>query len=156
MTRRSFSFLDSDFRSTAKHLKMLDYSHPDLALERVVSEVANYLPKRLEKARLKYGLNDPLIIWELLSIDAVISLENIQGKLTRVAVSLQHEESNAYRLFFQINKPNLNKIRQALHIDRHWVFVIEGKFPTDDEWIDILYNHVDLLTNSNGCQMIVL
>jgi hypothetical protein len=58
--------------------------------------------------------------------------------------------------FFQINKPNLNKIRQALKIDRHWVFVIEGKFPTDDEWIDILYSQVDLPTNSNGCQIIVL
>jgi hypothetical protein len=100
MARQSFSFLDSDFRSAAKNLKMLDYSHPDLALERVVSEVANYLPKRLEKARLKYDFSDPATIWELLFIDAVISLENIQGKLTRVAVSLQNEESNTYRLFF--------------------------------------------------------
>jgi UTP-glucose-1-phosphate uridylyltransferase len=51
--------------------------------------------------------DDPYTVWELLYLDAVINLEDWQGKFTRVGVFLVAEENQAYRILKQAQKPAL-------------------------------------------------
>lgn len=152
------SLLGLRFRSVANRLQLLEYKHPDLAFEQVSDLVATQLSNRWERA-IAHGQDpeDPYTVWELLHLDAVINLEDCQGKFTRVGISLVTKENKAYRILKQAQKPAFNKVRKSLKIYRYWVFCVEPKhFPTDGEWVDILYGEIDKLNSASSCQLIIL
>jgi len=152
------SLLGLRFRTVASRLNLLNYHHPDLAFEKVSALVITHLTNRWEKAIASgQDPDDPYTVWELLYLDAVINLEDCQGKFTRVGVSLVGEENKAYRILKQAQKPAFNKVRKSLKIYRYWVFCVEPKyFPNDGEWVDILYSEIDKPSNNGGCQLIYL
>ena len=152
------SLLGLRFRTVASRLNLLNYHHPDLAFEKVSALVITHLRNRWEKAIThRQDPDDPYTVWELLHLDAVINLENWQGKFTRVGVSLVAEENKAYPILKQAQKPAFNKVRKSLKIYRYWVFCVEPKyFPNDGEWVDILYSEIDKPSKGSGCQLIIL
>ncbi|HHP7231931.1 MAG TPA: hypothetical protein ACFCUY_13870 [Xenococcaceae cyanobacterium] len=152
------SILGLRFRTAASRLQLLDYHHPDLAFERVLALVATHLTSRWEKAIARgKDPNDPYTVWELLYLDAVINLEDCQGKFTRVGVSLVTEENKAYCILKQAQKPAFNQVRKSIKIYRYWIFCVEPKyFPSDGEWIDILYSEIDKPNRESGCQLLIL
>ena len=152
------SLLGLRFRTIASHLQLLEYHHQDLAFETVSNLVATQLTNRWERAIARgQDPEDPYTVWELLHLDAVINLEDCQGQFTRVGISLVTQENRAYRILKQAQKPAFNKVRKSLKIYRYWVFCVEPKhFPSDGEWIDILYSEIDKPNSASGCQLIVL
>ena len=152
------SLLGLRFRTVASRLQLLEYQHPDLAFEHVSDVVATQLSNRWEKAIAhRQDPEDPYTVWELLYLDAVVNLEDCQGKFTRVGVSVVTKENKAYRILKQAQKPAFNKVRKSLKIYRYWVFCVEPKhFPSDGEWVDILYSEIDRLNSASGCQLIIL
>lgn len=73
------------FRTVANHLQLLDYHHPDIAFEKVSSLVSVQLSNRRSRAiARRQDPEDPDTVWSLLYLDAVINLEDWQGKFTRV------------------------------------------------------------------------
>lgn len=156
--RMLMSLLGLRFRTVASRLNLLNYHHRDLAFEKVSTLVATHLPHRLEQAIGKGNdTEDPYTIWELIYLDAVIELEDCRGKFTRVGVSLQSREDKAYRILTSARKPAINLVRKNLKIYRYWVFCVDLKhFPSDVEWIDILYKEIDLPNQHGDCQLIML
>ncbi|AFZ34063.1 hypothetical protein Sta7437_0454 [Stanieria cyanosphaera PCC 7437] len=152
------SLLGLRFRHCASRLQVLDYHHPDLAFEKVSALVTTHLPNQWFDAIARgQDPDDPYTVWELLHLDAVINLENWQGKFTRVGVSLVAEENQAYRILKQARQPAFNRVRHCLKIYRYWVFCVEPKyFPSDGEWVDILYSEIDRPNRESGCQSIIL
>ena len=152
------SLLGLRFRTVANRLQLLEYHHPDLAFELVSNLVATHLTNRWENAIAhKKDPDDPYTVWELLYLDAVINLEDCRGKFTRVGVSLVTEENKAYRILKQAQKPAFNKVRKSLKIYRYWVFCVESKrFPSDGEWVDILYSEIDQPNRHSSCKLVIL
>ncbi|WP_036487366.1 hypothetical protein [Myxosarcina sp. GI1] len=152
------SLLGLRFRAIASHLQLLDYQHQDLAFEKVSNLVATQLTNRWERAIAhRQDPEDPYTVWELLYLDAVINLEDCQGKFTRVGVSLVTEENKAYRVLKQAQKPAFNKVRKSLKIYRYWVFCVEPKyFPDCGEWVDILYSEIDKPNREGSSRLIIL
>jgi hypothetical protein len=138
------------FRSTAARLKVSCLHSHDLSVEKVYPVIKEFLPKRLDSLATKgYDLDDPNTLWYLLGIDAVINLEDINGKFTRVAVNFQDKEAAGYTCLRKMRSPSLTEARKALKIYQYWVFVADLKyFPTDEDWIDILYGEIDKSTFS--------
>ena len=96
------SIIGLRFRSMAARIKVLTLNHPDLAVEKVRLVISDCLPEIVDKARSRgVDLDDPYEIWELLDIDAVLSLEDFQGQHHRVAISIAEREDRAYRLMKQ-------------------------------------------------------
>ena len=152
------SLLGLRFRTVASRLQLLEYQHPDLAFEHVSDLVATQLSNRWKRANA-HGQDpeDPYTVWELLYLDAVINLENCQGKFTRVGISVVTKENKAYRILKQAQKPAFNKVRKSLKIYRYWVFCVEPKhFPSDGEWIDILYSEIDKPNREGSSRLIIL
>ena len=152
------SLLGLRFRTIACSLQLLEYHQPDLAFELVSNLVATQLSNRWERA-IAHGQHpeDPYTVWELLYLDAVINLEDCQGKFTRVGVLLVTNENQAYRILKQARKPVFNKVRKSLKIYRYWVFCVELKrFPNDGEWVDILYSEIDRSNSEGSSRLIVL
>ena len=152
------SLLGLRFRTTANRLQLLEYHHPDLAFDKVSSLVATQLTNRWEGAIARgQDPEDPYTVWELLYIDAVVNLEDRQGKFTRVGVSLVTKENQAYRVFKNAQKPAFNKVRKSLKIYRYWVFCVEPKnFPNDGDWVDILYSEIDKPNREGSSKLIIL
>lgn len=152
------SLLGLRFRTVASRLQLLEYHHPDLAFETVSNLVAAQLTYKWERAIAhRQDPEDPYTVWELLHLDAVINLEDSQGKFTRVGISLVTDENNAYRLLKQVQKPAFNKVRKSLKVYRYWLFYVEPKhFPCSGEWVDILYSEIDKPNSASGCQLIIL
>jgi hypothetical protein len=144
------------FRATVNRLQVSCLHNQDLAVEKVYPVIKEYLPKSLETLIKKgYDLDDPNTLWHLLGINAVVNLENINGKFTRVAVNFQESEGAAYTLLKKMRSPHLNQARKALKIYQYWLFVVDLKyFPTDEEWIDILYGEID--KSASDCRLIIL
>ena len=70
------SIIGLRFRSMAARIKVLNLNHPDLAVEKVRLVISDRLAGIVNKARSSgIDLDDPYEVWELLSIDAVISLD---------------------------------------------------------------------------------
>ena len=152
------SLLGLRFRTVADRLQLLEYHHPDLAFEFVSNLVATQLTNRWDWA-IAHGQDpeDPYTVWELLYLDAVINLEDCQGKFTRVGVSVVTKENRAYSILKQARKPAFNKIRKSLKIYRYWVFCVEPKhFPNDGEWVDILYSEIDKPNSESSSRLIIL
>ena len=152
------SILGLRLRSAASRLQILDYHHPDLAFEKVSTLVISHLSNQWEKA-INNGQDPdhPYTLWQLLYLDAVINLEDFQGNFTRVGVFLASKENKAYHILKQVQKPAFNKVRKSLKIYRFWVFCVEPKyFPSDGEWVDLLYSEIDKPIRGDGYQLFIL
>ena len=152
------SLLGLRFRIIANRLQLLDYNHPDLTFERVSELVSTKQSNRWERAlALGQDPEDPHTAWSLLYLDAVINLEDCQGKFTRVGIRFVSKEFQAYRLLKQVQKPALNNVYKSLKIYRYWIFCVEPKqFPSCGEWIDILYSEIDRPNLERSSRLIVL
>lgn len=152
------SLLPLRFRSIASRLGISDLAAPDLRLEKITPIVSSHLSKPFERTfATGLDINDPDTIWDLLDLDAVIRLEDKSGQSSRVGISLRSHEGKAYQAYSQGQKQALTEIRSSLKILRYWVFCLAPKhFPTDEEWIDLLYAQIDQPANSVGCQLIPL
>lgn len=102
--------------------------------------------------------SDPETLWDLLGIDAVLSLEDATGQNNYVGVALHDQEHKAYKMLTQAKSPKYSKIRRFLNIKRYWVFLLDEKsLITPEEWIDILYSEIDLpSTEREDCKLIVV
>jgi hypothetical protein len=152
------SIIGLRFRSMAARIKVLSLNHPDLAVEKVQLVISDRLTGIVDRARSSgIDLDDPYEVWELLSIDAVISLEDIQGQHHRVAISIVENEARAYRLMKQRQTYLWKDVRVALRMHCHWVFCVNAKhLPDDGEWIDILYHQIDIPRGWSDCRSINL
>jgi hypothetical protein len=152
------SIIGLRFRSMAARIKVLSLNHPDLAVEKVRLVISDRLTGIVDKARsIGIDLDDPYEVWELLSIDAVISLEDIQGQHHRVAISIVENEARAYRLMKQRQTYSWKDVRVSLGMHCHWVFCVNAKhLPDDGEWIDILYHQIDTPRGWSDCRLIDL
>lgn len=114
------SLLGLRFRSVANRLQLLEYHHSDLAFELVSNLVATQLSNRWSRA-IANGQDpeDPYTVWEILYLDAVVNLEDCQGKFTRVGISFASKENQAYRILTQARKPAFSKVRKSLKIYRY-------------------------------------
>lgn len=146
------------FRAIASRIQVLDLSAPDFTPKRLLNIAINYLPRRLDKAiSQRQDLEDLETLWEILGIDAVIALENQDGKLIRVGVSLLDNEGRGQNLFYDLKGKQQTAIRTKLNIEQSWVIVVKSKnFPEEDEWIDILYREIDEPPTASGCRLIIL
>lgn len=142
----------------AARIKVLSLNHPDLAVGKVRLFINDRLTGIVDKARSNgIDLDDPYEVWELLSIDAVISLEDIQGHHHRVAISIVEHEARAYRLMKQQQTYSWKDVRVVLGTHCHWVFCVSAKhLPDDGEWIDILYHQIDIPRGWSDCRSIYL
>jgi hypothetical protein len=152
------SIIGLRFRSMAARIKVLNLNHPDLAVEKVRLAIGDRLTELVQKARSRgVDLDDPYEVWELLGIDAVISLEDIQGQHRRVAISIVEREDRAYRLMKQRQTYSWKAVRVDLGMHCHWVLCANAKhLPDDGEWIDILYHQIDIPRGWSDCRLINL
>ena len=108
---------------------------------------------RAVKSRL--DTSDPETLWDLLGIDTLIALEDAKGNNNYIAVALFDQEHKAYKTLTQAKNHKHSKIRRVLNIQRYWVFLLqERSFPTEEDWIDILYGEIDLPVDRGDCKMI--
>ena len=147
------------FQTVASQLRVLDFNAPDLKAEYLLSVAEEYLPKRVLWAEKKrHDLTDIHVLWEVLNIDGVILLENQEGNLIRVGVSLVESEKRGRDLMYDLKGKQWYGIRQGLKLEQYWVLVVKWKdFPKEkEEWIDILYREIDTPATASGCRLIVL
>jgi len=146
------------FQSVASKLRILNFNAKDLNEEYLFQVIKQYLPKELDKAiQKRCDLTDSATLWEILGIDGVILLENQEGNLIRVGVSLVDNENKARNLLYDTKRKEGVLIRQALNISQYWIFLVKWKdFPEKEEWIDILYDEIDNSANPSDCRLIIL
>lgn len=146
------------FQAIASELRVLNLNAQDLTEEHLFNVAKEYCPKRFDRAlQMRSDLTDSVTLWEILGIDAVILLENQEGKLVRVGVSLLEREKNARNLAFSWKSKEGSQLREALNIEQYWIFVVKSKnFPTKEEWVDILYREIDEETSYSNCRLIIL
>lgn len=148
-----FGFTPEDmglrFQTVASQLRVLDFYAPDLNAEYLLSVAKKYFPKRVLWARKKrHDLSDIYVLWDVLNIDAVILLENQEGKLIRVSISLVESEKKGCDLMYDLKSKLWYGIRRALKIEQYWVLVVK--------WKDFLYREIDIPATASGCRLIVL
>lgn len=146
------------FQTLASQLNVLAFNAPDLNAEHLLSVAKEFLPKRVAWAgKRRYDLTDIFVLWDVLNIDAVMELENEEGKLIRVGVSFVGNEDKGCDRVYDLKSRSGYGIRQALKLEQYWVFAVNWKyFPCQDEWIDILYREIDTPVNHSGCRLIIL
>lgn len=146
------------FRAIASKIQVLDLKAKDLTTRKLLTTAKNYLPKRLNWAiSQRQDLEDLETLWEILGIDAVIALENLEGKLIRVGVTLLENESKAQNLFYDMKGKQRSALRKELNLEQFWIMVLKSKeFPEEDEWIDILYREIDETPTASGCRLIIV
>lgn len=147
------------FQTIASQLRVLDFYAPDLKAEYLLSVAEEYLPKRVLWARKKrHDLTDIYVLWDIFNIDAVILLENQEGKSIRVGISLVEGEEKGYDLIYDLKGKLWQGIRQVLKLEQYWVLVVKwDDFPKNKgEWVDILYREIDIRATASGCRLIVL
>ncbi|MGY6528539.1 MAG: hypothetical protein ACXITR_01290 [Cyanobacterium sp.] len=147
------------FQAVASQLRVLAFRASDLNAEHLLSVAEQYLSKRVTWARNKrHDFSDVLVLWDVLNIDAVIELENQDGKLVRVGISLLESEQKGRDRIYDLKSRRWYGIRQALKLEQYWVLAVKWKdFPKDrGEWIDILYREIDTAVDHSGCRLIIL
>ncbi len=147
------------FRAIASKIQVLDLTAGDLNNGKKLYSIAKeYLPKRLDFAiSQRQDLEDLANLWEILGIDAVIAIENEEGKLVRVGISLLDNEGKAQNVFYDLKGKKRALVRQELGIEQYWVIVVKPKsFPDQEEWIDILYGEIDQPPGASDCRLIIL
>ncbi|WP_069790988.1 hypothetical protein A5482_015155 (plasmid) [Cyanobacterium sp. IPPAS B-1200] len=147
------------FQAVASQLRVLAFNAPDLNAKYLLSVAQQYSPKRVTWAIYKrHDFSDVLVLWDVLNIDAVIELENQDGKLVRVGISLVESEQKGSERIYELKSRRWYGIRQGLKLEQYWVLVLKWKdFPKDKgEWIDILYHEIDTPVDHSGCRLIIL
>ncbi|MBE9223096.1 hypothetical protein IQ215_10350 [Cyanobacterium stanieri LEGE 03274] len=146
------------FRAIASRIQVLDLTAKDLTVKKLLTIAQEHLPRRLEKAiSQRQDLEDLETLWEILGIDAVIALENEEGKLIRVGVTLLENEGKAQNIFYDMKGKQRTAVREKLNLEQFWIMVLKSKnFPEEDEWIDILYREIDQPPTASGCRLIIL
>ncbi len=152
------SVLSLRFREQAIGLKILYKPELDTSFwEKMTGVIKKELSQDwMQAVNNRLDTNDPETLWDLLGIDAVISLEDAEGESIHVGVTLHDQEHKAYKILTQAKSPKYSRIRQFLNIKRYWVFLLEVRtFPTPEEWIDLLYAEIDLpTTERDDCKLI--
>ncbi len=138
------------FRKTARNLKLLQ---PYPQFSKIQSLVQNHMPRLITE--LQDGgedLNDPQVWWQALFIDALLNVENSDGKTFTIGVGLQDKWKPALNAHRTISTPTFQTCRQELGIDQHWLFYVTSKYPYEEEtWIDLIYAQIDRDPPSSGC-----
>ena len=137
--------LSLKFRQVAAHLQVLDIINSDYSPKNLLNLAKKYCSRSLNYAQKKrYDLEDSYTLWEILGIDAVICLENEEGKFYRVAVNLAEGERNIGNLIYKAKNHNRQKLMRDLNCDQYWIINIALKnFNSEIDWIDILYQQID-------------
>lgn len=146
------------FKATAHRLGLLDMTGKEFTAQRLRALVSEYLPKKLDWAMSqRQDLDDLATLWEIIGIDAVITVENEAGKNIRVGVSLLDNENKAQNLMYDLKGKVRTSLRHQLDIEQYWVFVLKSKsYPSDEDWIDILYEEIDQPPSPSRCRLIML
>ena len=147
------------FKSVASRLRVLAFGASDLNADHLLSVAEQYLPRRVTWARNKrHDFSDVYVLWDVLNIDAVIELENEDGKLVRVGVSLVESEQKGRDRIYDLKSRRWYGIRKDLGLEQYWILVVKWKdFPKDNgEWIDILYGEIDTPIDNSGCRLVVI
>lgn len=153
------SYTSQRFRNIAAQTNTSNMAAADLRVEKLIPLVATHLTRSfLDAVASGLDLNNPLIVWNLLHVDGVIRLENEQGESIRVAVAFASQDNKAFSLFSMAKRSAaIARVRRILNIDQYWVFCVDDKrFPSQQEWIDILYSQVDLPVDEHNCKLIKL
>lgn len=107
------------FQQIAVCLKILDIINSDYSPKNLLSLAKKYCTRSLNYAQNKrYDLEDPYTLWEILGIDAVICLENFEGKLFRVAVNLAENERDVGNLIYKAKNQHRQKLITDLNCDQ--------------------------------------
>ncbi|MGY6531001.1 MAG: hypothetical protein ACXITR_13840 [Cyanobacterium sp.] len=147
------------FQTVASQLRVLAFNAPDLNAKHLLNTAQKYLPNRVAWAMNKrHDFSDVSVLWDVLTIDAVIELENQDGKLIRVGISLLESEQKGCDRTYDLKSNRWYGIRKELKLEQYWVLVVKWKdFPQDKgEWIDILYREIDTPVDNSGCRLIIL
>lgn len=133
------------FRQTAHELRLLHFHKLDLSIPRLQGVVETVLPNAVAKAhQQKLDLTHPATWWEIVYTDALLYIENQEGKRLRVAVHVTPSERHAQRVYHTLQMPDYALVREKLIVHRHWVLVVEKDTPhSAAQWVDILYENAD-------------
>jgi len=151
------SVLSLRFREQAARLNILYKPELDTSFWAKMSTVVkDELPDEWGRAvKNRLDTSDPETLWDILGIDAVISLEDAKGESSSIGVALHDQEYKAYKILNQAKSPKYSRIRRFLNIQRYWIFLLdERNFPSEDAWIDILYGEIDLPLERTDCKII--
>lgn len=141
------------FRKSVSQLQLLDGSVKFETVRSIVSERLPLAVKDMESKGL--DLEDTDYWWKLLFINAVIKIENAQGKLFKVAIYLLNDRRVAEKALETVESKNFRIIRNELKIDQHWIVLTDNKKPhSDDDWMDVLYEQIDRSSGKSGCALI--
>ena len=143
------------FRKSVNQLRLLDSS---VSFETVRSVVTEHLPLALKDMESKgLDMEDTDYWWKSLFINAVIKIENVHGKLFKVAVYLVNDKIVAEKALETVESRKFRIIRTDLGIDQHWIILTDANKPySDDKWIDVLYEQIDQNSGRSGCALIQL
>ncbi|MGY6528528.1 MAG: hypothetical protein ACXITR_01235 [Cyanobacterium sp.] len=147
------------FQTMASQLRVLAFKASDLNADYLLSVAQEYLPRRVRWATNKrHDFSDVAVLWDVLNIDAVIELENEDGKLVRVGISLVESEQKGCDRIYDLKSRRWYGIREALKLEQYWVLAVKWKdFPKDNgEWVDILYSEIDTPVDNSGCRLVVI
>lgn len=141
------------FRRTAHQLQMLE---PDFEFSLLTAILRDRLPYLVQEMAIRgLDLEDPNAWWSAVFMDAVLRIENAQGKNFRVAVGLFEEWEAALNALKTTQSRQFRAIRADLGIDQHWLIYIEGKRPYPNEhWMDLLYREIDRKPGYRGCSLL--
>lgn len=131
------------FRESARKLGVLDIEPPLQLVKRVLNK---HLQSRV-RAAMPYmeDENDPgEWLDRILKTDCLLLLENIEGRMLRVAVDVTADEEKAESKLWEISALYFRAARRELKIDRHWVVVVKpSEVSRQATIIDALYSQID-------------
>ncbi len=134
------------FQRTARELRIVDKDFlKNVSVPQIRSAIRSRLSDRVEEAdRRGEDLQDPATWLDLVLIDAVVQLENIEGQVFRVAIEVTTRDRHAMNELGLVKSQNFRAVRSALHIDRHWVVLLDSVAPPPQEQlVDAFYEQID-------------
>lgn len=131
------------FRENARKLGLLDIEPPLSEVKRVLNR---YLKAKVRTA-IQYMSDetDPQQWLDLvLKTDCLLSVENIEGQVLRVAVDVTIDEEKASEKLEEVSLPSFRSARQELQIERHWIVVVKAlEIAAANNLVDIIYDQID-------------
>lgn len=143
MTYSAGFMAESWFVGFAKRARILDSYSPDL--KTVLRVLNTHMPKRVERARPFVDEADPLD-WldKACKIDCLLRLEDVQGKVLRVAIDLTLFEGRVENKLVYLGYEDFRRVRRDLGIDRHWLLLLANEeFPEEADLLESLYEQAD-------------
>ncbi|MBW4696580.1 MAG: hypothetical protein KME03_01530 [Aphanocapsa lilacina HA4352-LM1] len=134
------------FQRIARELKIVDKEFlRTITVATLRPAIRSRLSDRVEEAsRRGEDLQDPATWLDLVLIDAVVSLENIDGEAIRVAVLVTTRDRHALNELGLVKSQNFRAVRSALGIQRHWVILLDSVAPpSQEQLVDSLYEQID-------------